>query len=94
MVMQVLRDVLTVIVLLLNLSVISFGAEPPRHLVHTSEDHHHTHYDYHDSGHNFASLITHSAPLYNVPLYESNWLTSVCSYGTFIHFFNLAAAAT
>lgn len=61
MVMHVLRAILIVIVLLLHLSVISFGPVLPMHHAHTSEEHHHTHYDYHDSGNNFASLIAHSA---------------------------------
>ena len=38
------------------------------HRVHASEEHHHTHYDYHDAGNNFASLITHIVPLHWHPI--------------------------
>lgn len=40
------------------------------HHVHASEEHHHTHNDYHDAGNNFASLITRVAPLHLRPLFR------------------------
>jgi len=68
MVINLLRAVLIVIVLLLHLSVISFGPVPPMRHGHTSEDHHYNHQDDHDTGNDFASLITHSAPPLQSPI--------------------------
>jgi hypothetical protein len=60
--MYVLRTVIIVLVLLLHLSVISFGPVPPAHHVPTAEGHHYNHHDDHDTGNDFAFPIMHIAP--------------------------------
>ncbi len=65
MLMYVFTAILIVIRLLLL--VISFGPVPPMHHVHTSEKHHYSHDDDHDTDNDFSSLITHRPLRYKVP---------------------------